>query len=92
MHLEIRGCMYLEIRACMHLETRGCMHLEIGGCKHLEIRGSTMYIFVAKAMPCRTSQIPYEQENQQFRFPTKSDTNWPVQSQNQARSLKFLIK
>ena len=31
-------------------------------------------------------------ENQQFGFPTRSDTNQPVQSQKQARSLKFWIK
>ena len=30
-------------------------------------------------------------ENQQFSFPTKSDTNRSVQSQEQARSLKFRI-
>ena len=28
-------------------------------------------------------------ENQQFEFPTRSDTNWPVQSQKQTRSFKF---
>ena len=29
--------------------------------------------------------------NQQFAFPTRSNTNRPVQSQKQARSLKFWI-
>ena len=31
-------------------------------------------------------------ENQSSGFPTRSDTNRPVQSQKQARSLKFRIK
>ena len=31
-------------------------------------------------------------ENQQSGFPTRSETNRPVQSQKQARSLKFQIK
>ena len=31
------------------------------------------------------------QENRSSGFPTRSDTNWPVQSQEQARSLKFRI-
>ena len=31
-------------------------------------------------------------ENRSLGFPTRSDTNWPVQSQKQARSLKFRIK
>ena len=33
----------------------------------------------------------FAREKQQFGFPTRSDTNWHVQSQKQARSLKFRI-
>ena len=36
--------------------------------------------------------LAFTQEKQQFWFLTRSDTNWPVQSQRQARSLKFWIK
>ena len=32
------------------------------------------------------------QENRSLGFPTRSDTNWPVQLQKMARSLKFWIK
>ena len=35
---------------------------------------------------------PVYEKNQQFGFPTRSDTNRAVQSQKQARSLKFLMK
>ena len=35
---------------------------------------------------------PLHEKKQQFGFPTRSDTNRPVQSQKQARSLKFWIE
>ena len=31
------------------------------------------------------------QENEQFVVPTRSDTNWPVQSKKKARGLRFWI-
>ena len=35
------------------------------------------------------SNEPSHEKEQQFGFPTRSDTNWPVLSQKQARRLKF---
>ena len=35
---------------------------------------------------------PVHEKTQQFGFPTRSDTNWPVRSQKKARSLKLCIK
>ena len=47
----------------------------------------TNHIMRKQAFPYATSW-----ENRFLGFPTRSDTNWPVQSQKQARSLKFRIR